>query len=154
MCTYFNYIIYFFRKKYNSGKESTVRETKGTGRHTLYPWVGRISWRRKWQPTPASLPGKFHSQRSLAGYNLYVHDRLLQSCLTLCDTMDLSPPGYSVHRMLKARILEWVAMPSSKGFCQPRDWIHKYQASCIGRWVLYHKHHLGQSRGLQRAGHA
>ena len=34
------------------------------------PWVGKISWRRKWLPTPVFLPGKFHGQRSLAGYSL------------------------------------------------------------------------------------
>ena len=33
------------------------------------PWVGKIPWRRKWQPTPAILPGEFHGQRSLAGYS-------------------------------------------------------------------------------------
>ena len=33
------------------------------------PWVGKITWRRKWQPTPIFLPGKFHGQRSLAGYS-------------------------------------------------------------------------------------
>ena len=33
------------------------------------PWVGNIPWRRKWQPTPVFLPGKFHGQRSLAGYS-------------------------------------------------------------------------------------
>ena len=33
------------------------------------PWVGKIPWRRKWLPTPAFLPGEFHGQRSLAGYN-------------------------------------------------------------------------------------
>ena len=33
------------------------------------PWVGKIPWRRKWQPTLIFLPGKFHGQRSLAGYN-------------------------------------------------------------------------------------
>ena len=33
------------------------------------PWVGKISWRRKWQPTPAFLPGKCHGQRSLVGYS-------------------------------------------------------------------------------------
>ena len=41
-----------------------------------------------------------------------------QSCLTLCDLMDWSPPGSSV---LQARIQEWVAMPSSRGSSQPRD---------------------------------
>ena len=39
----------------------------------------------------------------------------LESCLILCDPMDCSPPGSSVHGILQARILEWVAMPSSKG---------------------------------------
>ena len=39
----------------------------------------------------------------------------LQSCLTLCNPMDCSPPGFSVHGILQARIVEWVAMPSSGG---------------------------------------
>ena len=39
----------------------------------------------------------------------------LQSCLTLCDPVDCSPPGSSVHGILQARILEWVAVPSSRG---------------------------------------
>ena len=38
-----------------------------------------------------------------------------QSCLTLCDTMDCSPSGSSVHGILQAKILEWIAMPSSRG---------------------------------------
>ena len=36
------------------------------------PWVGKI-WRRKWQPTPVLLPGKFHGQRSLVGYSPWSH---------------------------------------------------------------------------------
>ena len=44
-----------------------------------------------------------------------------QSCLTLCKAMNCSPQGSSAHRILQARILEWVAMPSSKGSSQPRD---------------------------------
>ena len=44
-----------------------------------------------------------------------------QPCLTLCDLKDCSPPGSSVHGTLQARILEWVAMPSSRGSSQPRD---------------------------------
>ena len=40
----------------------------------------------------------------------------LQSCPTLCDPMNCSPPGSSVHGILQARILEWVDMPSSRGF--------------------------------------
>ena len=44
-----------------------------------------------------------------------------QWCLTLCDPMDCSPPGSSVHGILQARILEWIAMPSSRGSSQPKD---------------------------------
>ena len=44
-----------------------------------------------------------------------VHAKLLQSCPALCDPMDHSPPGSSVHGILQARILEWVAISSSRG---------------------------------------
>ena len=44
-----------------------------------------------------------------------------QSCLTPCDPMDWSPPGSSVHGILQARILEWVATSFSRGSSQPRD---------------------------------
>ena len=67
----------------------------------------------------------------------------LQSCLTLCDPMDCSTPGSSVLRIIQARILEWVAMPSFRGSSRPRDWTHIAYVSCIGRRVLYHYHHLG-----------
>ena len=42
-----------------------------------------------------------------------------QSCPTLCDPLGCSPPGSSVHGILQARILEWVAMPSSRGSSRP-----------------------------------
>ena len=64
--------------------------------------------------------------------------KLLQMCLTLCDPMDCSPLGSSVHGILQARILEWIAMPSSRRSSWPRDWTHISYVSCIGRWVLYH----------------
>ena len=44
-----------------------------------------------------------------------VHAKSLQSCPTLCDAMDCSPPGSSFRGVLQARILEWVAMPSTRG---------------------------------------
>ena len=62
----------------------------------------------------------------------------LQSCPTLCNPMACSPPGFSVHGILQARILEWVAMPSSRGSSWSRD---QTQASCISyicRQVPYH----------------
>ena len=52
----------------------------------------------------------------------------LLSCVQLCNPLDCSPPGSSVHGILQARILKWVAMPSSRRSSQPRDWI---QVSCI-----------------------
>ena len=51
-----------------------------------------------------------------------------QSYLTLCNPMDYWPPSISVHGILQARILEWVAMPFSRGSFQPRD---QTQVSCV-----------------------
>ena len=44
-----------------------------TKRRRFNPWVKKILWRRKWQPTPVFLPGKSHGQRSLAGYSPWGH---------------------------------------------------------------------------------
>ena len=70
----------------------------------------------------------------------------LQLCLTLCDTMDHSPPGYSVQ----ARILEWVAISSSRGIIWTQGLsLHLlcllHLLWCLLHWqvVLYHSHHLG-----------
>ena len=46
---------------------------------------------------------------------------IIQSCLILCDPMDCNLPDSSVHEILQARILEWVAVPFSRGASQPRD---------------------------------
>ena len=54
----------------------------------------------------------------------WVHVKLLQSCLTLCNAVDLSPPGTSVHGILQARRLEWVAISFSRGSSRPRDRTH------------------------------
>ena len=52
-----------------SGKESSCQ----CRRHGFDPWVGKIPWRRAWQPTPVFLPGEFHGQRSLVGYSPWGH---------------------------------------------------------------------------------
>ena len=62
----------------------------------------------------------------------------LQLCLTLCDPVDCGPPSSSAHGFLQARILGWVAIPSSWGSSQTRDGTHLAYVSCIGRWVLYY----------------
>ena len=54
--------------------------------------------------------------------------KLLQLCPTLCDPMDCSLPGCSVHRILQARILEWIAISSSRKSSWPRDWISLLRA--------------------------
>ena len=60
----------------------------------------------------------------------------LQSCPTLCDPMDYSLPGPSVHEILQASILKWVAFPFSRGSSQPRDQTPIFGVSCIGRLFL------------------
>ena len=89
-------------------------------------WVEKIPWKRKWQPTSVFLPGKSHGQRILAGYSPWGHKsdghdlmtaaasaKLLQSCPTLCDPIDGSPPGSPVPGILQVRTLEWVAISFS-----------------------------------------
>ena len=53
--------------------------------------------------------------------NACMHAKSLQSCLTLCDPVDCSLPGFSVHEFFQARTLEWVGKPSSRGSSGPRD---------------------------------
>ena len=76
-----------------------------------YPWAGRTTW-------------------------VLCCAKLLQSCPALCDPMDCSLPGSSVHGVLQARILEWVAMPSSRGSSRPRDGTRISYVSLIGRQDL------------------
>ena len=60
----------------------------------------------------------------------------LQPYSILCDPMDYSPPGSSVHGILQARILKWVAISSSRGSSRPRDWTHVFYVCLRGRWVI------------------
>ena len=63
-----------------------------------------------------------------------VHTKL---CLTLSNPSDCSPPGSSIHGILQARRLEWIAMPSSRGSSPPRDRTRVSCNSCFGRRVLH-----------------
>ena len=60
-----------------------------------------------------------------------------QSCLTLCDPMD-----YTVHGILQARILEWVASPFSRGSSQPRDWtqLSRTAGGFFTSWAMREAH--------------
>ena len=73
-------------------------------------------------------------------------DKLLQSSSSLCDPMDCSQPISSVLRILQARILEWVAMPSSRGSSWPRDQNCVSFVSCIWKRFLYQPLRLGSQR--------
>ena len=61
-----------------------------------------------------------------------------QSCPTLCDPMDCSPPGSPVYGIFQARIQEHMVISYSTEFSQPRDWTHISCDSCIGKWIHYH----------------
>ena len=77
------------------------------------PWVGKISWRRTWQPTPVFLPGESHRQRNLAGYSLWGCKRVGQ---------DLSTK----------HVTGW-ALPTSFGYC------FKCVCYIIGSWFGGHR---------------
>ena len=70
-------------------------------------------------------------QKAASGLSSSYCAKSLQSCLTLCDPTDCSPPGSSVPGILQARILQWVAMPSSRGSSRPRDGIHVSYAPAL-----------------------
>ena len=65
-----------------------------------------------------------------------------QSCPALCDLMDCSPPGSSVHGILQARILESVAVPSSRGSSRPRDrtWVSCIAGRFLTSWATREAH--------------
>ena len=79
--------------------------------------------------------GKSKVQVRGTSAGVYVCVWYAQLCLALCDRMDYSPKGSSVHGILQARILEWVAISSSREYSLPRN---ETQVSCIGRPILYH----------------
>ena len=83
----------------------------------------------------------------LGDWDWYIHTVLIcLICLTICHRVDCSLPVSSVHGISQARILEWVAMPSSRGSSQPRDWT---QVSCIaGRFFTLWARREAQKKGL------
>ena len=93
-------------------------QDEGTSRFSV--WRGPASWFTHSSPLSVSLYGK-RSEDALRGLFYWVHSA--QSCPTLCDSMDCSLQGSSVHEISQARIL---------------DWTHISCVSCIGRWILYH----------------
>ena len=72
-----------------------------------------------------------------------IYTKLIQSCLTLCNPMDCSPPGSSVHGISQARILEWVAISFSRWSSQPRDRASVSSVSFIAGRFFYLLSHQG-----------
>ena len=68
------------------------------------------------------------------------------SHVQFCNPMDCNPPGSSAHGIFQARLLEWVAISSSRGSSQARGQTSISCISCIGRRILYQLHHLGSPR--------
>ena len=98
---------------------------KSTGVHSLS--LQRIF------PTQELNQGLLHCRRIL--YQLSYQGNPTRSCLTLCNPIDCSLLGSSVHGISQAKILEWVAIPCSRGLSRPRD---QTLISCLGRQILYH----------------
>ena len=107
-----------------------------------------VFWMLSFKPTFSLSSFTFIKQLSMAWYGIvmvfvsawvcvcvYIRQIFAQSYLTLCNPTDCSLPGSSVHGILQARILEWVAIPSSKGYSPPRDQTHLHLLHC--RWSLY-----------------
>ena len=80
---------------------------------SLKGWVGMI---------PGTGDEKEWCRQKIVAVSEHMLFLVGQSCLILCDPMDCRPPGSSAHGILQARILEWVAMPSSRGSSRPREW--------------------------------
>ena len=143
--------------KYLPAKARDVRDAGGEDlQEGMATRSSILAWRIPWAEEPAELWSigsqsvrhdwsDLASTREAEGVQRTDHCRepqgcglccqLLQSCLTLWDPMDCSLPGSSVHGILQARILEWVAMPSSRGSSQPRDrtWV-----SCTAGGLFTH----------------
>ena len=84
------------------------------------PFVGPLN-------TEVLFEEKMRSDDDLCG-NVTLCGLVAQPCLILCDPTDCSPPDFSVHGILQARILEWIAIPFSRETSQPRD---RALVSCI-----------------------
>ena len=73
-------------------------------------------------------------------FSLWLFCLVTKSWPTLCDPMDCSPPGSTVHGILQARIVEWVVISFSRDLPDPGI---EPRFSCIGRQILYHLSHPG-----------
>ena len=73
MIPHCNFIFHFLIISESFPGGSAVKNSPAMQGTQVYPWVKKIPWRRKWQPSPVFLSGKSHGQRSLTGYSLWGH---------------------------------------------------------------------------------
>ena len=119
-----------------SGKESACQSR----RHRICsfdPWVGKIPWRRKWQPTPVFLPGKSHREKSLAGYSQWGR--------TESDTTEVTQHArnvlegllrkWQIQRQENPQSFPWDPVPSSSQGTRCHQWSQQYHSHC-------HHHHF------------
>ena len=110
-----------FKPRWHSGKES-VCQCRSHRRLEFEPWVGKIPWRRKWQPTPVFLPGESHGQRSLVGYNQWG-----------CKESDTIEHTYTrththTHTYTYTHIYIWIWYNCGNWLNSPCKWQHLYLA--------------------------
>ena len=89
--------------RWSRGKESAC-QCRGFKKPGFNPWIGKIPWRRAWQPTPVFLPGESHGQRSLVGYSSWGHK--------------------------ESDMTEWLCTHIKGKIEAFRDWV-TYQKSCV-----------------------
>ena len=96
------------------------------------------SWLLPTRPTPLNHHLIHLPSLGLLPAHMCLRAKSLQSYPTLCNLIDYSPPGSSVHEILQARILEWVALSFCRGSSLPRDQACLSWISWFGRRVLYY----------------
>ena len=97
---------------------------------STYTKIGTIKRRLAWplHKNDMQIREAFHIFKNKWKKKSEMKVLVTQSCPTLCNNMDSSPPGSCVHGILQARILEWVVIPFSRGSSQSKDWTW---VSCI-----------------------
>ena len=123
---------------------TSSRYSRQTCQVWCWPWRGRAVIDKAWNQTNWMFSIIKEREKRTSPWKLVkwvhacVHAHLLSHVRLFCNLMDCRPPGSSVHGISQTRVLEWVAISSSRGSFRPRDGIQVFGASCIGRWIFYH----------------
>ena len=149
---------------------SSVGKESVCSRPRFHPCAWKIPWRKKWQPTPVSLPAKSHGQRSLVGCSpqgrkesdtndwLNTHRASKPVCQVASVVSDsLQPYGlYSPPGALDSPgkntgvgchvLLQGIFLTQGLNLRLLWDWICVFYVSLIGRWLLYQQQHMGSPK--------